>query len=166
MFQINEYVIHTTGGICKISAIAPLSIPNSDRKKDYYHLIPVSARGSKVYVPVDCDNAIRKIYTREEALALIDDVPEIEELIIDNEKLRETRYKEVIRSCDPYELVKVLKNLNTRRTKRLEEGKKSTATDDKYFKMAEENLYSELAFVLGMDKADVKDKVFGQIAVN
>lgn len=162
MYQIDEFVIHTTGGICQVKDIAPLEIPGSDKNKKYYFLLPVSAKGSKVFVPVDNDATIRKIYSKEEALELISKVPSIDELQIDNEKLRETRYKEVIRSCDLYELVSVLKNLYMRKRKRIEEGKKSTATDDKYFKIAEENLFGELAFVLQMNKDDMAEFVFGQ----
>lgn len=163
MYQIDEYVIHTTGGICQIRDIAPLEIAGSDKNKKYYQLIPVSEKGSKVFVPVDNDGTIRKIVTKDEALELIKMVPEIAELVIENDKLRESRYKEVIRKCDLYELVSVIKNLQGRRMKRIEEGKKSTATDEKYYRIAEENLYSELAFALNMNKRDVAEMVFGQV---
>lgn len=163
MYQIDEYVIHTTGGICQIKDIAPLEIAGSDKNKKYYLLIPVGERGSKVFVPVDNDGTIRKIVTKDEALELIKMVPEIGELVIENDKFREARYKEVIRSCDLYELVSILKSLHVRRMKRIEEGKKSTATDEKYYKIAEENLYSELAFALNMDKRDMPEMVFGQL---
>lgn len=157
MFQIDDFVIHVTSGICQIIKIAPLEISGADKNRDYYYLIPVNAKGSKVFVPVDNDSAIRSVISSAEAEKLISDIPSIEELSIDNEKLREARYKEVIKSCDLRNLVSVIKNLYVRRMKRLEEGKKSTATDDKYFKIAEENLFSELAFALGKEKAEVKD---------
>ena len=164
MFQIDEYVIHMTGGICQVREIAPLEIPGADKNRNYYFLAPLKENGSKVFVPVDNDAAIRRIYTSDEAEKLIDEIPTIEELTIDNEKLREARYREVIKSCDLRDLVGVLKNLYFRRCKRLEEGKKSTATDDKYIKIAEENLSSELAFVLGKGKDELKDIVSSRIA--
>lgn len=159
MFQIDDYVIHITSGICQVTKIAPLEISGADRNRDYYYLVPLNSKGSKVFVPVDNDSAIRSVITSDEAQKLISDIPSIEELIIDNEKLREARYKEVIKSCDLRDLVGVIKNLSVRRMKRLEEGKKSTATDDKYFKIAEENLFSELAFALGKEKAELKEIV-------
>ena len=69
--------------------------------------------------------------------------------------------------CAPmvHDLVSVLKNLNTRRNIRLKEGKKTTATDDKYLKIAGENLCSELAFALGKDKAEIKQMIADRITV-
>ena len=108
MYKIDEYVVHMTGGICQIKDITSLAISGADKDRKYYLLVPLSAKSSKVYVPVDNDNAMRKICSGEEAKALIDDVATIEELNIDNDKLREARYREVIKSCDLHDLVSVL----------------------------------------------------------
>lgn len=159
MFQVDDYVIHMTGGICQVREIAPLDLSGADKSKNYYLLVPVKAQGSKVYVPVDNDSAIRRIYTASEAEELIGEIPAIEELAIDNEKLREAKYKEAIKSCDLRVLVGTLKNLHSRRSERIREGKKPTATDDKYLKIAEENLFSELAFAMGKEKLEVKNQL-------
>ena len=39
----------------------------------------------------------------------------------------------------------------------LEQGKKTTNTDDRYFKKAEDNLHGELAMALGMEKSDMEE---------
>ena len=156
MFHIDEYVMHVTGGICQVKGIAPLEISGADRNRNYYLLVPIRDKSGKVYVPVDNDLAVRKVITDSEARELIDEIPSIEEIEIDNDKLREARYKEAIKGCDPKDLVKVLKNLSTRRNKRIREGKKTTATDDKYYKIAEDNLLNELAFVLGKEKNEMR----------
>ena len=165
MFKIDEYVVHTTGGICKVTSIDSLDIPGADKSKKYYFLVPIKAAGSKVYVPVDNDSAIRPITTSDEAIKLIDEIPAIEELTIENDRFREAKYKEVIKSCDLHELISVLKNLYFRMLQRISEGKKNTATDDKYFKIAEENLLSELSFVLHKNREEVKSIVADKIAI-
>ena len=43
------------------------------------------------------------------------------------------------------------------RQNRLEQGKKTTNTDDRYFKKAEDNLHGELAMALGMEKSDMEE---------
>ena len=48
-----------------------------------------------------------------------------------------------------------MKTLYIRRKKRFEDGKKGTAVDDRYFKLAEKHLYSELAFALGVQKSEI-----------
>lgn len=166
MFSINEFVIHPTGGICKVTDIAPLEINGADKEKKYYFLASLRNNGGKVYVPVASgDGVIRKVMSDSEAWELIDEIPEIEEAVIDNEKLRENCYKEAIKSCDCRELVKILKNLRSRKEQRLAQGKKNTATDEKYYKIAEDNLFSELAFAIGRDKCEIAS-VITQRTVN
>ena len=46
-----------------------------------------------------------------------------------------------------------------RKKQRSEQGKKSTATDERYFKLAEDHLYSELAFALGKDKNEMRQLI-------
>ncbi|MCQ2519167.1 MAG: CarD family transcriptional regulator [Lachnospiraceae bacterium] len=159
MFDLNDYVVHTTGGICQIKEIAPLNIPGADKNRKYYFLDPIKPKGSKVFVPVDNSAGIRKVMTDDEAKILIDEIPSIEEMPIDNDKIRELKYKEAIKSCDLRELVKIIKNLHTRRDQRFAEGKKITAIDDKYMKIAEDNLLNELAFALGRDKNEMQSVV-------
>lgn len=163
MYNIDEYVIHITGGICRIEDITSLNMSGADKNRTYYLLTPIKAYSSKAYVPTDNDSTIRKIITKEEALSLIDEIPSIPEMEIENEKQRENKYKEVLKSCDLRMLISVMKNLQNRKSKRLAEGKKNTATDDKYYKLAEESLYSELAFVLGKDKSEMQSLVFERI---
>lgn len=163
MFQIDEYVVHLTGGICRVKDIAPLEMSGADKSRNYYFLVPLKNQSSKVYVPVDNDSAIRRIYSHDEAQTLLDDIPAIKETIIENDKMRENIYKEVIKSNDLRELVGILKNLYSRRQRRINEGKKVTATDEKYYKIAEENLLSELSFALGEERASLKEKVINCI---
>ena len=162
MFVIGEYVIHANNGICQVREVTQLNPTGS--KKDYYLLVPLGEKGSKIYTPVSNDNvAVRRVMTEEEAWELIDDIPNIDELWVDNDKIREARYKESVRSSDCRELVKIIKALYFRKQRRLSEGKKSTATDDKYFKIAEENLYSELTFAIGKEKDDMKELIADRI---
>lgn len=165
MFALNEFVIHSTGGICKVVDIAPLNMAGADKDRNYYFLLPVNEKGSRVFVPVDNSAAIRRVMTDDEAWELIDEIPGIEEMHVDNDKQRESMYKEAIKSCDCRELVKIIKNLQSRKLKRLSEGKKTTATDEKYIKIAEENLYSELAFAVGREIKEMQQLVSDKFAV-
>ena len=83
-------------------------------------------------------------------------IPETEREWSSNDKLREQEYKEAIQSCNPAELIGIIKNLYLRKKERNEQGKKSTVIDERYFKLAEDNLYSELAFAIGRDKSEMR----------
>ena len=141
MFEIGDYVLNATNGICKISEIVELDMSGDKQLKSYFLLRPVEEENDRVYIPVDnADKRIRKVITQDEALAVLDRVPEIEALAVNNEKERETRYKEAVRSCEPDCVISLLKCLHIRNEQRALAGKKSTAVDERYGMMAEHNL--------------------------
>ena len=157
MYKVDEYVVHVSGGICQIKSIGPITIPGADKNKQYYFLTSLKTAGSKVYVPVDNDLAMRPINTEDDINKLVQDFPSISETVIEDEKHREIVYKDIIKGCNLYELAGLIKNIHVRRVKRLNEGKKPTATDEKYYKVVEDNFISEIAFVLGKSKLEMKD---------
>ena len=110
MFEIGDYVLNATNGICKISEIVELDMSGDKQLKSYFLLRPVEEENDRVYIPVDnADKRIRKVITQDEALAVLNRVPEIEALAVKNEKERETRYKEAVRSCEPDSVISLLK---------------------------------------------------------
>ena len=62
-------------------------------------------------------------------------------------------------TCEPVEWVKIIKTLYKRTRDRISQGKKITATDERYLKLAEDSLYSELGFALGRDKEEMPDYI-------
>ena len=142
MFEIGDYVLNATNGICKISEIVELDMSGDKQLKSYFLLRPVEEENDRVYIPVDnADKRIRKVITQDEAQAVLDRVPEIE----------------AVRSCEPDSVISLLKCLHIRNEQRAQAGKKATAVDERYGKMAEHNLNAELAFVLEKDKQEIKD---------
>lgn len=161
MFEIGDYVVNATNGICRISEIVELDMSGDKKLKSYFLLRPIEEEHDRVYIPVDnASKRIRKVITEEEAQAVIDRVPQIDELVITSEKERETKYKEAVRSCEPDTVVSLLKCLHNRNEERTKAGKKSTAVDERYWKMAENNLHAELAFVLKKDKQEIKEIIY------
>ena len=74
---------------------------------------------------------------------------------IKNDKQREAFYRDALKSCDSTQLIAIIKNMFERKQDRLASGKSAIVVDDKYFKLAEEQLFSELAFALGMKKEEM-----------
>lgn len=157
MYEIGSYVVKANNGVCRIEDILHLDLPGTDRNRLYYLLIPLENKNSKLYVPTDtAEQNLRRALSEEEAWIVIRSIPATEAAWIANDKLREQAYKEALHSCDPTALVSIIKNLYLRKKQRTEQGKKSTATDERYFKLAEDHLYAELAFALGKDKSEMR----------
>lgn len=160
MYEIGDYIVKSVNGVCKVEDILYLSMSEAEEDKLYYLLVPVDDKKEKIYLPVDTTNlTIRRVMTEEEVWELIHKVPEIEEESITNEKLCERKYKEAVRSCNPEVLIGIIKMIYMRRRKRIERGKKSTVVDERYFRLAENSLYSELGFVLQRDKEEISELI-------
>lgn len=157
MFKIGEYVVKANTGICVIDDITMKQLAETVPPKEYYILIPLNDKNARIFVPTESEASnMRAALTEEEAWSLIKSIPDIAVRWIESDKTREREYKEVMRSNDPAALVSIIKNLYVRNREREEMGKKVTAVDDRYFKLAENTLYSELAHALGRDKEDMK----------
>ena len=160
MFEIGDYVVNATNGICQITEIVEMDLSGDKILKPYYLLVPVEEASARVYIPVEtAEKRIRKAINQRQAMQVIDSVKQIDETRINTEKERELRYKEAIKSCDPEKLVSIIKTLYRRRQERMAQGKKSTAIDERYFKLAENHLYAELAFALGRQKDEMEDLI-------
>lgn len=154
MFEIGDYVIYKNNGVCEVGDT--IYMGNGKEARRYYVLFPVKDKDGKIYTPVDNNSsAMRKILTKNNAMALIRMIPDIEPMRIEDEKKRESIYKEAIRTCDCRELVSLIKTIYLRNNERHAKGMKSTVIDERYFKKAENNLYSELSIAIGIEQSDM-----------
>lgn len=157
MFEKGELIIYGNKGICAVSDITTLDMAGAAKDRLYYILMPQNQKDSKIFVPVDSNKTImRKLISKEEAKQLIESIPEIQEIWVENDKLREEKYKECMRTCECKEWVRIIRTLYVRKQQRIAEGKKVTATDERYFRMAEESLYSELSIALDIPKSEME----------
>lgn len=164
MFNKGEYVVCGNKGVCVVEDVTTLNITGVDKEREYYILKPVYTSGSTVYVPVDSTKeSIRKVLKREEANKLISGIPDIPLITIANDKLLEQEYRGCMKSNNCEEWVKIIKTIYLRKQKRLEAGRKVTAVDAKYFRIAEDNLYGELAISLDMPREEVESYITSEM---
>lgn len=160
MFKKGEYVVSGNKGVCIVEDITPLNISGVDREREYYILKPVYMAGSTIYVPVDtADSSLRKVLSREEANQLIRGIPEIPLISISNDKLLEQEYRGCMKTNDCAEWIRIIKTIYQRKQKRIASGRKVTALDAKYYRLAEDNLYGELAISLQLPRGEVEDYI-------
>ena len=166
-YEIGDLVSKPVTGICKIEDILYLTPQDEKNKKLYYLIKPVEDEKEKIYIPVsNSDSRLRLCLTKDEAWNLIERIPEIPTAWINNEKLREQSYKEAVKANDPEALVAIIKIIYQRKEKRLAQGKKCTATDARYFQIAENLLYMELGVALGKPKQEVCRTIIDYITNN
>ena len=166
-YEIGDFVSKPVIGICKIENILYLNPQDEKNDKLYYLMKPVEDEKDKIYVPVSSsDSRLRLCLTKEEAWNLIKRIPDIPTAWTNNEKMREQNYKEAVKANDPEALVAIIKMIYQRKEKRLAQGKKCTATDARYFQLAENLLYMELGVALGKPKQEVCRTIIEYITNN
>lgn len=164
MFGTGDYVVYGHSGICQVMGVTTMDMAGISKERLYYILRPEGKSDGTIYTPVDNGKMVlRKVMTREEAEALIAEIPSIETLEITDDKYREERYKECIKSCECRELIRIIKTIYLRKQERVSQGKKVTATDERYLKMAEDNLYAEMSMLLGVPKAKMEQYISSRL---
>ena len=160
MFGIGEYVVCGAKGVCQIKDITHIDISGADQERLYYVLAPVGDSNGTVYVPTDSEKIVmRRTISKEEAEKLIEEMPRIELLWVPDDKQREAKYKEALRTCDYHAWVSIVKTLYQRKKERIAQGKKVTAVDERYMKVAENELYGELSLTLGVPREKMEDYI-------
>lgn len=163
LFEINDYVFHGGSGVCVVEDICvPEHLRGGDVSRQYYRLHPLYEAGSVVYTPIDNPRSImRKITSRQEAEALIQSLPNVEQLQIENDKYREAEYREALKTNNCAEWLRVIKTIYLRNCDR----KRPRQPDDRFLRMAEDLLYGELAVPLGIPKEQVREQILAQLGL-
>jgi len=166
LFQVGDLIVYGNTGVCKVEKIGTPDLAGVPEGIDYYTLSPYYSQNSRIFTPCDNDKVVmRPIISKKEAKKLVSDIPSIKLLLVPDEKKREECYKATMRSCDCREFVSIIKTIYVRKQERLAEGKKVTASDEKYFNLAEDKLYGELAIALEMEKSKVKGYIKEKVEV-
>lgn len=166
MFQIGECIVYGMAGVCKVEEIGPMEMSGIDTCDDYYTLLPLYKKGSRVFTPVNNQKVVmRPIISKEEAIGLLDELQDIELIEVHDDRHRELAYKEAMKLCDCREYASIINTVLKRKKERLEKGKKMSACDEKYLKQAQESLCGELAVSLNMERSEVEEIIAKKIEI-
>ncbi|MDO4622333.1 MAG: CarD family transcriptional regulator [Eubacteriales bacterium] len=157
MYQKGDYIVYGASGTCKVEDVTRLSIPGTDGKRKYYVLRPVNSSKSTIYSPVNNEKVrIRDVISASEMEEALQKIAELQAVVIENEKLREETYKEILRNADFRQCVSLAYILFQKRKERLDQGRKFTAVDERYLHEVIGVLCTEVSVVLQMDKASAQ----------
>ena len=158
MFKVGEYIIYKRD-LCKIKAIEKSPRTN----EDYYNLCPIQDESLSIKVPADNKfHNLRYPITKEQAEALIQKIPTIEPLNV-NDKLLENAYRELMKTNQHEDLIKIIKTTYLRNETRRNQGKKLGDKDQTFFKQAETYLYNELGYSLGMNYEECQNYIIQKL---
>lgn len=151
MFKINDTILYSAEGVCKIEDITEKSF--GGKSMEYYVLKPIYKDNSTVFVPVASEKLVSKmrpVLSPEEIMDIIKSMPDESTLWIDDENTRKAEYKKIITNNNPREIIQLIKTLYIKQKEQQSKGKKVHLCDERFLKDAEEVLYNEFALVLNI----------------
>jgi len=156
MYQIGDLVFYGSEGICRVEEIGIPALAGLRGGKEHYTMAPLF-RNYKVYVPVDAKVYMRPAMTREQALELIDHIPQIcpEHCEGKSWRFQGEHYHAYMESHNSEDLVRLLKTVHAREQTANRSGKRVSQMDERYRKRAQDMLYGELSVALNIPLEEV-----------
>ncbi|MDR1915228.1 MAG: hypothetical protein LBQ58_01470 [Synergistaceae bacterium] len=166
MYQVGDLIIY--GGsncVCRVTNITKLDFPDIDRERLYYVLKPLH-QDCVIYNPVDNTNILmRPVITRNDALALIDTIPDINTgTYCDNEFKQIMEHCEsIIKTRDCAKLIELTMSLYSKKHFLLDHNRRFGTMEDAFMKRAEDILFSEFSVALDIPKEQVQSYIAARI---
>ncbi len=156
MYDIGQLIVYG-GDVCRVDAIGPLEMRGAQPSTDYYTLMPVRGHG-KIFTPVDTPVYTRPVLTREEAEALIDELPNLPEEVYENSnpRLLNEHYQTYLKSCDCTRLALLIRAIHAKARRAAQRGRRLGQVDERSFKRAQELLHAELSVALDIPVEEVR----------
>lgn len=164
MFMINDFVVHNTMGVNRVTEIIKETV--SGKEVEYYILQPAFGGNMTLKIPVaGCEDKMRGILSREEVEELIASIPSQQSIWIDEDKLRYEEFRACLKTGACENWVALIKTLNEKKEEREHIGKQLTRVDSDVLKSAEKNLTNEFAVVLDMNPEDILPYIYSNMEV-
>ncbi|MEF9990824.1 MAG: CarD family transcriptional regulator [Romboutsia sp.] len=164
MFNIDDYIMYGMTGLCKVVDITSEKFINGEQRK-YYVLTPVYYGNTIIKTPVDNKKIpMRGIISECDLTSLINNMPNIDTLWIDNEKKRNEQFKIMLKTGQCEELVKLIRVIYSNKEYTKSIGKKSHQADENIMKEAERLLNEELSIVLDISPDEVTSYISSQMS--
>ena len=145
---INDAVMHVPEGVCKVTEIIERDLSRYGIRQ-YYVLVPVYDRGTKIYIPTDAgSDKMKSLPEKDEVLQIIDNIP-------DNDKERMESFNKIISRCDYREMMALLHTLRNKHAEKVRTGKKFHSADERIFREAERILFGEFGYILDIEPSSV-----------
>lgn len=156
MFEIGDKVAHPGHGACILEDICERTIGGENI--EFYELSPYTERTTSILVPIDNADeiGIRDIISKEEALKVLEQLPEIESKWTTNHHKRYQDAMDALKSSALDDASFVLNRLMSR-----EQEARLTNTDREMMRKMQRKILSEVALATGEDYQELLEDLEG-----
>ena len=165
MHELDEVVMYTTYGICKISEYRELALGGETKR--YYVLKPLGEDKTELTVPIDnpiTSLRLHSLLSEDEVTHILSQIAEMEPYWIDNENERKRIFSDIIKTGDRSETLKLIKSIRNHILQIKDKNRKLHVCDENYMKEAEKLIFDEFSYVLKKEKSEIVDLINLEIA--
>ena len=153
--DIGDCVVYCGSEICRVSERVKRCFDGVN-ELSYLRLVPEESPSASYYVPEDkAEERIRPLLSRDEIMAVIDEMPCADAMWSDDRSERKQIFGEALRSDDYRQLLGIMKGLYLEKKKRSSGGKQLISSDERALSVAEKLMHKEFAAVLGIPEGRV-----------
>lgn len=161
MYRIGDYIIYGDCDVCRITNIGvPQIYMKSSPNRPFYFLETQFYKGM-IYAPIDTQVPMRPVISREEALQLIEKMPELDGCaspLSDKKKLAE-HYDALMAPHTCESLARTAKSIYEKYHAPGAKTRLPNSTEASYYKRASELLLQELSIALNEPVSDVQRRI-------
>jgi CarD family transcriptional regulator len=161
VYQLGDLILYGGTGVCRVAEIVSKKPSRTEPERLYYVLEPLYQTGS-ITTPVENGKVFtRPVISREEANALIDQIPTIQVEAYYNQNLQqlESHYRAEMEGHSCLDLLRLTMSTYQKKTERERAKLKFGAIDRRYMERAEALLFGELAVALGIARESVRSYI-------
>lgn len=163
MFKVNDYVMYGTTGVCQIDEIKKETFIG-DEELAYYVLHTLYGNPSTIMTPVHNQKvSMRSIITKEEALALIEEIHSKEPVWLNDDRKRNENFTVALKTGNSETWIQILKSLYHKKKEMAATGKKLSVSDANILKSTERLLYEEFSTALNIPIKEVEAYILNHI---
>lgn len=164
MFNIGDRIVYGSEGVFCVSEYTSSPLDKTDERV-FYVLRPIYlSENNLIVTPSEGGvTVMRPVMSREEAFALIERIPEIGEVTVENERGRKDAYRTVLSRCRGEDFVSIIKTVRRRRRDFLAQKRRMSETDTDFEDRAKKCLVSELAVALDLSREEAEVILSGKI---
>lgn len=159
MYQVNDMVMYGHSDVCKITDVCKKQFSGIE-EKNYYIMSPAFENNSTIYLPTEnAEIKLRNLISEDEIHLIINNIPDLPTIWIDDDKQRQEAYRNMLRTGDHRTLISLIITLYHKREEKKLQCKKFRATDEKFLSEAEKLINHEFAVVLGITPEEIPEYI-------
>ncbi|WP_297633175.1 CarD family transcriptional regulator [uncultured Clostridium sp.] len=153
MFTINDYIIYSTSGVCKVADI--VSEKNRDGDMiEYYVLNSISENNTKIKIPTNTTLFMRPLINVDEATAIVNN-NDLCSLWVENERERHTYFTKLLKEGSFEIWMNIANSIHAKKLEKIKASKKLNQSDERTLKTAEKLLTEELSIILDKSPSEI-----------